>query len=79
MFKNLLRFEISAAELIDLAGLKGYELGGAIVPGVHANFFINYNGSTSSEMLALINFVKERVGFSSLWDRTKRRNQVRTI
>ncbi|XP_020268600.1 uncharacterized protein LOC109844003 [Asparagus officinalis] len=61
VFKNPLGLEISAGELIELAGLKGYELGGAKVSDVHANFFINFNGSTLSEMLTLIDFVKEKV------------------
>ena len=61
MFKNPLDLGISAAELIELAGLKGYELGGARVSDVHANFFINSNGATCWEMLTLIEFVKERV------------------
>lgn len=61
MFRNPLGAGISAGELIELAGLKGFAMGGAKVSEVHANFFINFNGSTSGDMLALINFVKERV------------------
>lgn len=61
MFRNPLGIGISAGELIELAGLKGLEIGGAKVSKVHANFFINFNGSTSADMLALINHVKERV------------------
>ncbi|EHA8590435.1 putative UDP-N-acetylenolpyruvoylglucosamine reductase-like [Cocos nucifera] len=61
VFRNPLEIGMSAGELIELAGLKGLEIGGAKVSEVHANFFINFNGSTSADMLALINHVKERV------------------
>lgn len=61
VFRNPSGIGKSAGELIELAGLKGFQLGGAKVSDIHANFFINFNGSTSSEMMALINFVKERV------------------
>ncbi|KAM0945835.1 putative UDP-N-acetylmuramate dehydrogenase [Dioscorea sansibarensis] len=61
VFRNPLGAGISAGELIELAGLKGFAMGGAKVSEVHANFFINFNGSTSGDMRALINFVKERV------------------
>ncbi|KAI8020511.1 UDP-N-acetylenolpyruvoylglucosamine reductase [Camellia lanceoleosa] len=50
-----------AAELIERAGLKGHRVGGAMVSNIHANFFINSGGSTSEDMLELINLVKEMV------------------
>lgn len=61
VFRNPSGLGITAGELIDLAGLKGFKMGGAKVSEVHANFFINFNGATSKDMLALIQFVKERV------------------
>ncbi|XP_020087964.1 uncharacterized protein LOC109709973 [Ananas comosus] len=61
VFRNPLNLGISAGELIELAGLKGFEIGGAKVSPLHANFFINFNSSTSSDMLLLINHVKEEV------------------
>ncbi|CAA2990898.1 UDP-N-acetylenolpyruvoylglucosamine reductase-like isoform X1, partial [Olea europaea subsp. europaea] len=56
VFRNL-----SAAEFIERAGLKGYRIGGAMVSKKHANFFINCGGATSQEMLELIKLVKETV------------------
>jgi len=43
-----------ASRLIDAAGLKGYEIGGAQVSTKHAGFIINYNQATSDDILALI-------------------------
>ncbi|ONK81718.1 uncharacterized protein A4U43_C01F32170 [Asparagus officinalis] len=61
VFRNPVGQGITAGELIDLAGLKGFQIGGAKVSEVHANFFVNSDGSSSKDMLELINFVKERV------------------
>lgn len=61
VFRNPLGLGITAGELIELAGLKGFQIGGAKVSEVHANFFVNSHGSTSKDMLELINHVKERV------------------
>ncbi|XP_008807119.3 UDP-N-acetylenolpyruvoylglucosamine reductase-like [Phoenix dactylifera] len=61
VFRNPSGIGVSAGELIEMAGLKGLEMGGAKVSKVHANFFINFNGSTSTDMLGLMNHVKERV------------------
>ncbi|WOL09459.1 hypothetical protein Cni_G18212 [Canna indica] len=61
VFRNPTGIEISAGKLIELAGLKGFAIGGAKVSDIHANFFINFNGCTSQDMLALINHVKQRV------------------
>ncbi|XP_043715775.1 UDP-N-acetylenolpyruvoylglucosamine reductase-like [Telopea speciosissima] len=61
VFQNPSGLGISAGELIERAGLKGYSMGGAKVSDVHANFFINSGSATSQEMLELIDFVKARV------------------
>lgn len=52
---------VAAAELIEKAGLKGFRVGGAMVSKMHANFFINCGGSTSQDMLDLLDLVKEKV------------------
>ena len=49
-----------AGKVIDVAGLKGYTIGGATVSEKHANFIIN-NGQKSNDVYKLINYVKERV------------------
>ena len=52
---------LSAGAMIDRAGLKGLQIGGAIVSEKHANFFIAQKGCTSQDVLRLIDVVKEKV------------------
>jgi UDP-N-acetylmuramate dehydrogenase len=50
-----------AGRLIEACGLKGYQIGGAQVSPVHANFFINTDAATAGDYSALINHVGEAV------------------
>lgn len=50
----------SAGKLIDLAGLKGTKIGGALVSEKHANFIIS-NGAKSKDILELVKFVQQKV------------------
>ncbi|MGD0573052.1 MAG: UDP-N-acetylmuramate dehydrogenase [Sedimentisphaerales bacterium] len=52
---------LSAGAMIDRTGLKGLQIGGAIVSEKHANFFIAQKGCTSQDVLRLIDVVKEKV------------------
>ncbi|MFH0911303.1 MAG: UDP-N-acetylmuramate dehydrogenase [Planctomycetota bacterium] len=52
---------VSAGRLIEQAGCRGWEEGGAAVSGLHANFLVNRGGATSREMLRLIERVREAV------------------
>ncbi|XP_031396953.1 uncharacterized protein LOC116207947 isoform X4 [Punica granatum] len=61
VFRNPPDDGVSAAKLIEEAGLKGLRVGGAMVSKIHANFFINAGGSTSQDMLDLIDLVKGQV------------------
>ncbi|KAL5581814.1 hypothetical protein UlMin_014256 [Ulmus minor] len=61
VFRNPSELGVSAAKLIEKAGLKGFRVGGAMVSELHGNFFINYGGSTSQDMLDLIAHVKDTV------------------
>ncbi len=52
---------LSAGAVIDRAGLKGLQIGGAAVSEKHANFIIAHKGCTSRDVLRLIDAIKERV------------------
>lgn len=54
-----------AAALIDQAGLKGLQIGGAQVSEKHAGFIINRGGASSADILALIAEVQRRVAAQS--------------
>lgn len=51
----------SAGKLIDVTGLKGESVGGAVVSPVHGNFIINRGGATAADVLRLVERVRERV------------------
>lgn len=61
MFRNPSDLGVSAGELIENAGLKGFRIGEAMVSEKHANFFINRGGASSHNMLELIALVKDMV------------------
>lgn len=50
-----------AARLIEACGLKGFCIGGACVSEKHANFIINQDGASASEIEDLIGLVQMRV------------------
>jgi UDP-N-acetylmuramate dehydrogenase len=52
---------LSAGALIDKAGLKGTEAGGAKISEKHANFIIAGPGAKAKDVLALIDLIRERV------------------
>ena len=51
----------SAGALIDRAGLKGLQIGGAAVSEKHANFIVANDGCTSRDVLRLIETVRQKV------------------
>lgn len=51
----------SAGRMIDELGLKGHRVGDAMVSDRHANFFINVASATCTDMLRLIDDVRDRV------------------
>ena len=53
--------EGAAGALIDRAGLKGLQVGGAVVSDKHANFIVAKDGCTSRDILRLIDAVRQRV------------------
>ena len=54
-----------AAALIDQAGLKGYQVGGAAISTKHAGFAVNVGNATAEDVKALLNQVTEKVFESS--------------
>ncbi len=50
-----------AAQLIESCGLKGLSIGGAQISQLHANFIINNNHALCSDILELVETIKERV------------------
>ena len=64
-FPELERFKdqenIPASYLIDAAGLKGKQIGKAVVSNRHANFFVNEGGAAAEEVIMLIGAVKDAV------------------
>ncbi len=51
----------TAGQLIELAGLKGKSIGGAIVSSKHANFIINTGHATAADVTALMEIVQQTV------------------
>lgn len=50
-----------AGRLIEEAGLKGANIGGAYVSDKHANFIVNKNNATAEDIINLINKIKKEV------------------
>jgi UDP-N-acetylmuramate dehydrogenase len=52
---------LSAGALIDQAGLKGMQVGGAEVSQKHANFIVAHDGCTADDVLRLVKIIQEKV------------------
>jgi UDP-N-acetylmuramate dehydrogenase len=60
IFKNV-GPDLSAGDLIEQAGLKGARHGGAEVSDRHANFIVAQPGASASDILHLIDLIRQRV------------------
>ena len=52
--------EVGAGRMLELCGLKGYRIGGAIVSPMHANFIENAGGATTADCLELMSEARRR-------------------
>ena len=59
IFKN--PKENAAGYLIDKAGLKGLQIGGAKISEKHANFIVNLGNAKSTDVLELIDIIKKKI------------------
>jgi UDP-N-acetylmuramate dehydrogenase len=50
-----------AGKLIEVAGLKGFSIGGAKISEMHGNFIVNAGNATAGDVLALIQHVKDTI------------------
>lgn len=50
-----------AGDLIEKAGLRGYQIGGAQISEMHGNFIINTGGASAQDVLSLIALVKQTI------------------
>lgn len=59
VFKNPAH-EHGAGRMLELCGLKGHRIGGALISPVHANFIENAGGATTADALALMGEARRR-------------------
>lgn len=50
-----------AGKLIEVAGLKGFSIGGAKISEMHGNFIVNAGNATAGDVLSLIEHVKDTI------------------
>ena len=59
MFKNP-PGELGAGAMLEACGLKGHQIGGALISPKHANFIENAGGATTADCLALMAEARRR-------------------
>jgi UDP-N-acetylmuramate dehydrogenase len=50
-----------AGRLVEVAGVKGTRIGGAMISEKHGNFFVNLGNARAADVLALVSLARERV------------------
>ncbi|WP_045515377.1 UDP-N-acetylmuramate dehydrogenase [Neobacillus niacini] len=50
-----------AGKLIEDAGLKGFQIGGAKISDMHGNFIVNAGNATAKDVLDLIQYIKDKI------------------
>ena len=61
VFKNNHAFGKPSGELIDLAGLKGYRIGGAQIAPFHGNFIINIDNAKAQDVKQLVDYIQNSI------------------
>lgn len=61
VFKNNRSFGKPSGQIIDEAGLKGFQIGGAQIAPFHGNFIINVNSATASDIKKLVEHTQKVV------------------
>ena len=59
VFKNP-EHDLGAGRMLELCGLKGHRIGGAVISPMHANFIENAGGATTADALALMAEARRR-------------------
>jgi UDP-N-acetylmuramate dehydrogenase len=59
VFKNP-EHELGAGQMLEVCGLKGHSIGGAVISPKHANFIENAGGATAADALALVAEARRR-------------------
>jgi len=59
VFKNP-EHELGAGRMLEVCGLKGHVVGGAVISPKHANFIENAGGATTADALALMHEARRR-------------------
>jgi UDP-N-acetylmuramate dehydrogenase len=52
---------LSTGRMIDELGMKGHRVGGAVISERHANFIVNRDGGTASDIFRLMDTIRERI------------------
>jgi UDP-N-acetylmuramate dehydrogenase len=50
-----------AGKLIEEAGLKGFQIGGAKISEMHGNFIVNAGNATAKDVLDLIQYIRDEI------------------
>lgn len=61
VFKNNHLFGKPSGKIIDEAGLKGYQIGGARIADFHGNFIVNTGNATQKDILDLVTYIQTQV------------------
>ena len=50
--------------IIEQLGFKGFRVGGAIIPDIHANFILNAGNASASDVISIIRLIKSATEYN---------------